>query len=568
MQPCACSLPSSPASISRHPPLPPAMLPEKTCSNIRDLRMLHSHLIRTGLAGDTRETERGSKGEGILWPSHGHTMGGHGGSSGRHHHHRLRLAGVGFPGGDCFAELDLLGGDSSPGISSCRCCYTHFCCSSCSEPELEDYAAGSGSVSEDDGGDGASSGDHGGGEGEGEACSYSPRRVGTRNKGNGTFPLRGEPSISADSARWGASGFTEVDVSRWRERRTYIELLRSYHGGGCGRLALLEEAKDAILRYTPGMWIERVGGTTPSNYRVPSTTTLLLVGPQGSGKSALVNRISRFLEDNPLLPDRAQVFHNIPTVEGAYSRPEYTVPRGTYFLQEYMIPRHSASFCVYDTWGLSKVASENLDILQRWMTKGVRHGEMVLRDNKVGSLKSKVKAMARNIKCSPFLRRKANFVIFVVDGISVLKTIYSLNKDYTNMLVEIFNYSFMSFKDNKPVVVVTHGDLLSFHERALVCTHLGELFGIPATKQIFDVPDLNCPMTNLAIVDLLRYCLEQADRNVPLAPYALEGTKLPQWMLKQFQDVEPWILILEIVFSFICALIFSRQLLEKLLQPS
>ena len=44
-----------------------------------------------------------------------------------------------------------------------------------------------------------------------------------------------------------------------------------------------------------------------SDYEVPESTTLLLVGPKGSGKSSLVNRISRALEDDKFASDRAQI---------------------------------------------------------------------------------------------------------------------------------------------------------------------------------------------------------------------------------------------------------------------
>lgn len=45
-----------------------------------------------------------------------------------------------------------------------------------------------------------------------------------------------------------------------------------------------------------------------------------------------------------------------------------------------------------------------------------------------------------------------------------------------------------SVLDDKPVVVVTHGDLLSLTDRAHIRTYLGELLGIPPAKQIFDIP--------------------------------------------------------------------------------
>lgn len=44
--------------------------------------------------------------------------------------------------------------------------------------------------------------------------------------------------------------------------------------------------------------------------------------------------------------------------------------------------------------------------------------------------------------------------------------------------------------DDKPAVVITHGDILSREERARVQVLVGELLGIPPDKQIFDIPGL------------------------------------------------------------------------------
>lgn len=91
--------------------------------------------------------------------------------------------------------------------------------------------------------------------------------------------------------------------------------------------------------------------------------------------------------------------------------------------------------------------------------------------------------------------------------------------------------------------MVTHGDGLSLASRARVCAYLGEVLGIPPTKQIFDIPgdafwmshfnfwcyfmqkfsdilhvfaDTGDSVSELAMMDMLRYSLEHADRNLPL----------------------------------------------------
>ena len=56
---------------------------------------------------------------------------------------------------------------------------------------------------------------------------------------------------------------------------------------------------------------------------------------------------------------------------------------------------------------------------------------------------------------------------------------------------------FFPLTDDKPVIVVTHGDLLSVSDRARVRVHLGELLGVHPTKQIFDIP--GNPLKNITL---------------------------------------------------------------------
>ncbi|TQD87864.1 hypothetical protein C1H46_026567 [Malus baccata] len=290
-----------------------------------------------------------------------------------------------------------------------------------------------------------------------------------------------------------------------RRENVYRKILQGYDDLRI-RSKDLEEAKSKILSYRAGAWIDRVGSVKPRNYDVPKTTTLLLVGPKGSGKSSLVNRISKVFEGDEFASERAQVSYNS------------SVGDGTFFLHGYMIPRCSSSFCLYDTRSLSDNSLENMIILKHWMENGVRHGELVIRDSDSQSLRSTMMYKACDDGYLSSEIRNVNFVIFVVNGRSVLKSMESdedAETRYTEMIASAFNSRYLAFKDDKPLLVVTHGDLLSLDERARVRVHLGELLGIPPTTQIFDIPESSDPVTELTIVDMIRYSLEHAEKNLP-----------------------------------------------------
>jgi hypothetical protein len=62
-------------------------------------------------------------------------------------------------------------------------------------------------------------------------------------------------------------------------------------------------------------------------------------------------------------------------------------------------------------------------------------------DAKIKNLES----MGRQYSCLPCKTRKVNFVIFVVDGISILRSIDSNKKEYMDMLCQTFMNPFLSF---------------------------------------------------------------------------------------------------------------------------
>uniref|UniRef100_A0A9I9E9Q0 Uncharacterized protein n=1 Tax=Cucumis melo TaxID=3656 RepID=A0A9I9E9Q0_CUCME len=108
-----------------------------------------------------------------------------------------------------------------------------------------------------------------------------------------------------------------------------------------------------------------------------------------------------------------------------------------------------------------------------------------LRKSDAWNFINKMRCKARQSFPRYWVIRVINFVIFVVDGLSVLKSLDDdgKQKDYDRVIMTAFNCSsfclfifhFILLTDDKQVVVLTHGDLLSFADRVRVHGHLGNL---------------------------------------------------------------------------------------------
>lgn len=57
-----------------------------------------------------------------------------------------------------------------------------------------------------------------------------------------------------------------------------------------------------------------------------------------------------------------------------------------------------------------------------------------------------IKSMARQGVFSPCKKRIVNFVILVVNGVSILESIHAKDNGYFDILLETFKYPFLSFK--------------------------------------------------------------------------------------------------------------------------
>lgn len=134
-----------------------------------------------------------------------------------------------------------------------------------------------------------------------------------------------------------------------------------------------------------------------------------------------------------------------------------------------MIPRGSTSFCVYDTRGLYENLYDNFEMIKSWMTKGVRHGELVFRlswlhnnsfwvylcvsfiyvlfyylNRDTDSLSEDfMNCKIRQSVCSTE-RRMVNFVIFVIDALLVLKNMDGEDDSYDDLLERCFSCPYLS----------------------------------------------------------------------------------------------------------------------------
>lgn len=80
---------------------------------------------------------------------------------------------------------------------------------------------------------------------------------------------------------------------------------------------------------------------------------------------------------------------------------------------------------------------------------------MPTRDSDSSSLKTRLKCKARQSGYGSHEIRMVNFVIFVVNGVSILKSMYAddeAEKQYSEMVATTFSCPFLSFKGTKGFV--------------------------------------------------------------------------------------------------------------------
>ncbi|KAF4381966.1 hypothetical protein F8388_014091 [Cannabis sativa] len=317
------------------------------------------------------------------------------------------------------------------------------------------------------------------------------------------------------------------------------------------RLALvanegINDFRQKLVTYRSGDFWMPTGGVPKEKTDIPPVITILLVGFSGSGKSSLVNLMYCVLGRSGLVPFAQTSSGNSP---------DYT----SMFLEEHNVLRSLRSgFCVYDSRGFDyEQMSENIEELSSWMNDGVHHNQLCLRSGDYLLRKDEIEVLMSR-SSSKFERRRVNCAMVVANIAEIYKAYKAGNYKPMDAIKEL--YSSPAFKKciESPILILTHGDMLSTEERIEGRIKISEWLNISETSGVYD------------IVCLTEYGFIAEDSD-PVSAYALteaiyraliisDRTHLPK---RSFLD---WtILVLSWVMCFIAAFFaFLSEICSKL----
>ncbi|XP_042055250.1 uncharacterized protein LOC121799823 isoform X1 [Salvia splendens] len=268
----------------------------------------------------------------------------------------------------------------------------------------------------------------------------------------------------------------------------------------------LDDFRHKLLSYRAGdLWLP-VGGIKKEEMDIPPVITILLTGMVGSGKSSLINLMYSVLGRSGLIPF-AQTSVNMHMKLGESS--DYT----TMFLEEHNVLRSPRSgLCVYDTRGFDHILID--DEISTWMTDGVRHNQPCYR------LEDDRKFMRLN--SSRYVKRRVNCVMVVADLLQIHQAFNSSDFKSIESLKSLFHLDCIKNLNENPILILTHGDLLSPEDRIGERLKICEYLGIPETSGAYDVACLtekgilveDCdPVTAFALTEAVYRALLQSDRS-------------------------------------------------------
>ncbi|XP_030451474.1 uncharacterized protein LOC115673443 [Syzygium oleosum] len=246
------------------------------------------------------------------------------------------------------------------------------------------------------------------------------------------------------------------------------------------RLALvapegLDEVRQKLFAYRAGDFWVPTGGLSKEEMDIPATNTVLLAGFAGSGKSSLVNLMYSVLGRAGLIPF-AQ------TSSGKSS--SYT----TMYLEEHNVVRSLRSgFCVYDSRGFDYGRiDEALEELSDWMSQGVHHNQLCSRPGDRAFSEDEAE-FCPSRSSSKFMKRRVNCVMVVVNIAEVHKAMKAGDFEQLRATKELFSAPALRKCNESPLLILTHGDLLTPEERVEARLKICECLGIPEASGVYDI---------------------------------------------------------------------------------
>lgn len=284
-----------------------------------------------------------------------------------------------------------------------------------------------------------------------------------------------------------------VDLSKLSNLTPRLKVLREME-----RLALvanegLDDLRHKLLSYRSGdLWLP-TGGVKKEEMNIPLIATILLVGFTGSGKSSLINLMYSVLGRSGL----------IPFAQTSKNSSNYT----TMYLEEHNVLRSLRSgFCVYDSRGFDQdQVSQSLGELSEWMANGVHHHELCSRPQ---DRKFTTENVDSPLVSWRFKKRRVNQALVVADFAEIYQSLMSGDSKPLESTKELFDCSAIRNCNENPILILTHGDMLTTEERIEGRIKICDFLGISETTGVYD------------IVCLTEHGL-LADESDPVSAYAL-----------------------------------------------
>ncbi|XP_010038259.2 uncharacterized protein LOC104426797 [Eucalyptus grandis] len=237
----------------------------------------------------------------------------------------------------------------------------------------------------------------------------------------------------------------------------------------------LDEVRQKLFLYRAGDFWVPTGGLSKEEMDIPATNTVLLTGFAGSGKSSLINLMYSVLGRAGLIPF-AQ------TSCGKSSN--YT----TMYLEEHNVVRSMRSgFCVYDSRGFDYGrVGEALEELSDWMTEGVHHNQLCSRPGDRASSDDESEFCPPRASAK-FAKRRVNCVMVVVNIAEVHEAMKAGDLQPLRATKELFSAPALRKCNESPLLILTHGDLLTTEERIEARLQICECLGISESSGVYDL---------------------------------------------------------------------------------